>query len=174
MLEVAARRVPTLGAGRLVCLDGPAGSGKTTLAAALARRAPGTPVIHTDELLQGWGGLPGLAASLERLLRPLAEDRPGTWRRWDWHADGWAETHEVLPAPLLVVEGTGSWSPAVADLVTVLVWVEAPSDVRLERGLDRDGEHMRPQWEQWRREEDDLHARLDTRGRADVLVETSG
>ena len=37
MLALAASRPPTLGAGRLVCVDGPAGSGKTTLARALAR-----------------------------------------------------------------------------------------------------------------------------------------
>ena len=174
--EVLARaedRSPTLGSGRLVCLDGPAGSGKTTLAGALGRLAPGSVVVHTDELLQGWGGLPGLADSVECLLRPLAEGRPGSWRRWDWHADGWAETHQVAPGPLLVVEGTGSWAPAIRDLVTVLVWVEAPSAQRLERGLARDGEAMRPHWERWRVEEDDLHARLGTRSSADLRVDTS-
>ena len=173
VLELAGRRSPTLGGGRLVCVDGPAGSGKTTVAGALARHAPGTPVIHTDELLQGWSGLPGLAASVERLLLPLAEGRPGTWRRWDWVADGWAETQDVPPGPLVVVEGVGSWSPSIADLVTVLVWVEAPSALRLERGIARDGEAMRPHWERWRVEEDELHARVGTRARADVVVETS-
>ena len=44
---------PTLGDGRLVCVDGPAGSGKTTLAAALADVVPGAHVIHCDELLHG-------------------------------------------------------------------------------------------------------------------------
>lgn len=173
LLVLARRRSPTLGGGRLVCVEGPAGSGKSTLAAAVARHAPGTPVVHTDELLQGWSGLSGLAASVERLLRPLAEGRPGPWRRWDWHADAWAETHKLAPVPLLVVEGTGSWSPAIAPFVTVLVWVEAPADLRLQRGLARDGEDMRPYWERWRVEEDELHARRGTRSRADLVVETS-
>lgn len=173
MLELAARRAPTLGAGRLVCLDGPAGSGKTTLATTLRQQFPGATLVHTDELLQGWGGLPGLAATVERLLLPLAAGRTGSWTRWDWHADAWAETHRVPPGPMLVLEGTGSWSPAIADLVTALVWVEAPSEVRLRRGLARDGESMRDHWLQWRREEDELHGHLGTRERADVLVETS-
>jgi hypothetical protein len=126
---------PTLGPGRLVCVDGPAGSGKTTFAAALADVVPGTQVVHCDELLQGWHGLPGLAATVERLLAPLAAGGPGRWVRWDWYADDWAEAHTVEPGGLLVVEGVGSWSPAIADLVGVLVWVEAESSLRLERGL---------------------------------------
>lgn len=165
---------PTLGAGRLVCIDGPAGSGKTTLAAALADVVPGARVVHCDELLQGWHGLPGLAATVHALLTPLAAGDPGEWRRWDWHAGAWAETRTVEPGGLLVLEGVGSWSPAIAHLVGVLVWVEAETGVRLERGLARDGEDMRPQWEQWRLDEDALFARLGTRAHARVLVDTAG
>ena len=36
VVDLALRRPPTLGDGRLVCIDGPAGSGKTTLAAEVA------------------------------------------------------------------------------------------------------------------------------------------
>ncbi len=163
----------TLGTGRLVCIDGPAGSGKTTLSAALAHAVQGTQVVHCDDLLHGWRGLPGLAASIEALLAPLASGRTGSWRRWNWVADAWAETHEVAPGGLLVLEGVGSWSPEIAHLVGVLVWVQAASDLRLDRGLARDGEEMRAHWERWRLDEDDLFARLDTRAHADVLVDTS-
>lgn len=164
---------PTLGGGRLVCIDGPAGSGKTTLSGRLADVVAQAQVIHCDELLQGWGGLPGLAGSVAALLAPLSTGRPGQWRRWDWLADTWAETHPVSPGGLLVLEGVGSWSPAIGDLVGVLVWVETASDVRLERGLARDGEQMRPRWEQWRLDEAALFARLGTRAHADVLVDTA-
>ena len=163
---------PTLGPGRLVCVDGPAGSGKTTLAEALTDVAPRTQVVHCDELLHGWRGLPGLAATVHRLLAPLAAGEPGAWVRWDWYADDWAETQSVDPGGLLVLEGVGSWSPAIAELVGVLVWVEAESALRLERGLARDGELMRAHWEQWRLDEDALFARLDTRRHADVVVST--
>lgn len=163
---------PTLGTGRLVCIDGPAGSGKTTLAAAIADLTPHAHVVHCDELLEGWRGLPGLAGSVQRLLGPLAIGEVGRWRRWDWLADGWAEWHAVAPGGLLVLEGVGSWSPAVAHLVGVLVWVEAAPDLRLERGLARDGAHMRPHWEQWRTDEEQLFARLRTREHADLVVTT--
>jgi uridine kinase len=163
---------PTLGSGRLVCVDGPAGSGKTTLAGALARAVPGAQLVQCDDLLHGWQGLPGLADSVAALLEPLARGEVGMWRRWDWHADDWAETHQVSPGGLLVVEGVGSWSPPIADLVGVLVWVEAEPDLRLDRGIARDGEAMRAHWLQWRLDEDTLFAAHGTRDHADVVVRT--
>lgn len=162
----------TLGPGRLVCIDGPAGSGKTTLSAAMAGVVPDAGVVHCDDLLRGWGGLPGLADTVHAVLAPLAVGEIGRWRRWDWIADGWAETHEVEPGGLLVLEGVGSWSPAIAGLVSELVWVEAAPDLRLARGIARDGEEMRARWEQWRRDEDDLFRRLGTRDHADVRIDT--
>ena len=155
-----------------MCVDGPAGSGKTTLAEAIVRAVPGAQLVHCDDLLQGWQGLPGLAATVSALLAPLSRGEPGAWRRWDWHADGWAETHHVSPGGLLVIEGVGSWSPAIADVVGVLAWVEADSDLRLRRGIDRDGEAMRAHWEQWRIDETALFAALGTRDHADLVVTT--
>ena len=163
---------PTLGAGRLICIDGLAGAGKMTLAAFLAALTE-APVIHADELLEGWRGLPGLGATIDALLRPLAEGRPSAWRRWDWYADGWAETHPVSPAPLLIIDGVGSGAAAYDDLITTLVWIEADRDLRLERGLARDSERMRAEWLQWLDDKAALHARERTRERADLIYSTS-
>ena len=163
---------PTLGDGRLICIDGLAGAGKTTLAAAIASLT-GAPVIHSDELLQGWRGLPGLGSTLDALLRPLADHRPSAWRRWDWHASGWAETHPIAPTSLLIVDGVGSGAAAYDDLITTLVWIEADRDLRLARGLARDGEQMRSHWLQWLDDEAALHAREHTVERADLIYSTS-
>jgi uridine kinase len=173
ILRLAMERPATLGAGRLICLDGPAGSGKTTWAAAIAELAPGTTVVHTDDLFAGWSGLSELDAQLDDLLRPLAERRPGSYRRYDWLAGHFAEDVIVGPAPLLVLEGVGSGTSRFADLVTVLVWVEAPHDLRMSRGLDRDGDAFAPHWEQWARDEAVLFARERPRERADVHIDSS-
>lgn len=170
-------RSPTLGAGRLVCVDGPAGSGKTTLGRALAHAAAevGTVrLLHMDDMYDGWGGLLRVASRVEAdLLRPLAEGRVGRYRRYDWHAGRFAEWRTVEPVDLLVLEGVGSGAASYHSLVTTLVWVEAPRDLRLRRGLARDGEELREQWLRWVDDEEALFRRERTRERADVVVDGS-
>lgn len=173
LLELARSRPPTLGSGRLVCIDGPAGSGKTTLAGAVASLDAGAAVVHMDDLYDGWDGLPRVADQLAGLLEPLARGAAGQYRRYDWTAGRYAETVTVTPHDLLVVEGVGCGVTRVAHLVTVLAWVEAPEDVRLERGLARDGEAARPHWERWQVDEQTMFARERTRERAEVVIDTA-
>ncbi|MGH3348380.1 MAG: 4-amino-4-deoxy-L-arabinose transferase [Nocardioides sp.] len=170
VLELASSRPPTLGEGRLVCVDGPAGSGKTTLAAGIRTAAPDAVVVHMDDLFEGWDGLPTVDAQLGTLLPPLAEGRVGCYRRWDWHASRWAEQVEVRPVPLLVIEGVGSGSLVAAPFTTVLVWVEAPYDLRLRRGIERDGDTFAPHWQSWAAAEVEHFARHRTRERADLRL----
>lgn len=176
---------PTLGTGRLVCVDGPSGSGKSVLAAALNRafrdrlRSPGAAasashvrVLHMDNVYDGWAGLAaGMATVAVSVLAPLALGQPGRYRRFDWHTMAFAEERVVPPCDVLVVEGVGAWSSAVAATVTCLVWADTPSDVRLERGVVRDGEAMRGRLLAWRAQEDEMFARERTRSHADVVVD---
>jgi len=170
VVALAVDQRPTLGTGRLVCIDGPAGSGKSTLAAGI-RKLTRCRVVHMDDLYPGWSGLPEIDAQLESLLTPLSQDEVGHYRRYDWGAGRFAETVAVAPAPLLVLEGVGSGASRFADLVTILVWVDAPNDVRRARGLTRDGDTFAPHWEQWARDEALLFTRERTRERADVRVD---
>ena len=164
-------RPPTLGAGRLVCVDGPAGSGKTSLADAVARRTDAQ-VVHMDDLYGGWDGLLFVSGHVERLLRPLAQGLHGHWQRYDWHAGRFAEWHQVRPGGLLLLEGVGSGARAWAALATTLVYVEAPRSVRLRRGLDRDGDAQADHWRRFMVQEDVLLSRERTRARAHLVVPT--
>ncbi len=171
VLALLDRRAPTLGDGRLLCIDGPAGSGKTTVAAAVAGAVTGAHVVHMDDLYPGWSGLGRVDAQLADLLVPLGEGRPGRYRRYDWHAGAFAEQVRVDPVPLLVLEGVGSGAARFDALRTLLVWVEAPYAERLRRGIERDGDAFAPHWEQWARDERDLFARERTRERADLVLD---
>lgn len=178
---------PTLGAGRLLCIDGPAGSGKTTLAAAVEPAVPSSVtlrVVHMDDVLPGWGGL---AAGVERVSRmlvaPLALGQPGRYRRYDWYVGQEAEWYDVDPVDLLVIEGVGAGALDYDALITTLVWVEAPRDLRIDRGLARDAalvgldqpdDELRDHWLAWSRDEDAHFARHRTRERADLVVLGNG
>lgn len=172
MLDLVDARAATLGAGRLICIDGPAGAGKTTLAAQVAELASAARIVHMDDLYEGWGGLPTIAVQLAGLLGPLAEGRPGSYRRYDWLRGEYAETVTVEPTPLLVLEGVGSGSSETAGLASVLVWLDAAYDVRMRRGIERDGDAFAPYWGAWAAAEAEHFARERTRERADLHLTT--
>jgi uridine kinase len=162
-----------LGAVRLVCVDGPAGSGKTTFAGRLAAAlGPGAAVVHMDDLYAGWT-LTGATARLAAgVLRPLAGGTPGAYHRYDWAARRFAAHPTPVPVPeVLLVEGCGS-SPAHLDPWTTLrVWVEAPEELRLARGIARDGAEHEADWRAWQRTEARWFAADRTRERADVVID---
>lgn len=164
---------PSCGPVRLVAVDGPAGSGKTTYARRLAA-ALGCQVVHSDHFPVPWEEGPGpwFAALEEGVLRPLAAGRPGAYRRYDWTRGAYAETVTVPVAPVLVVEGVGTARRSAAPLIAFTVWVEAPRDVRLRRVLERDGAELEPRWHAWFDAEEKWFAEDGTRERADLVHRT--
>ena len=173
-LADAIRSAPArLGGVRLVCVDGPAGSGKTTFAGRLAE-ALGTDaaIVHLEDLYAGWT-LTGAVARLSAgVLRPLAEGRPGAHHRYDWHAGGFEPEPVRVPVPaVLVVEGCGSAPRALDPWTTLRIWVEAPADLRLARGLARDGAGMAAEWQRWLDTETAQFTAEDTRTRCDLAVD---
>lgn len=176
------RARPRLGGARLVSVDGPAGSGKTTLAGRLAHHvaAQGHRVVllHMDDQYEGWAGLGDAPHRLaDGVLAPLDAGSAGRYRRYDWHLGAFAEEHEVAPVgdgDVVVLEGVGSGAVQVAPYRSLLVWVEAPAALRLRRGLERDGADAEPHWREWTRSEARHFASHGTRTAADVRVDAYG
>jgi len=173
VVDLAVSRAPTLGSGRLVCVDGPAGSGKTTLGTTLAETT-GAQLIRGDDLMEGWRGLASVGRQLAAVCAELAEGRPGSYEHFDWQHHRYDHSVPVPPAPWLVVEGVGSGAAALAPYTTVLVWIEVDDELRLARGLARDGEEVREHWLTFMADERALFAAEHTRERADVLVDGTG
>jgi hypothetical protein len=152
--EILARPA-RLGAVRLVAVDGPAGAGKTTfaerLAPALRDAGARVAVVHTDDLLDGWGDIvtfwPRLAGWI---LSPLRRGAPGAYRRYDWVAGGFEARWRPVPVPdVLILEGVTAGRADIRPELTMLVWVWAPPELRLERALARDGADIRPELLAW-------------------------
>jgi uridine kinase len=165
-----------LGDTRLVCVDGPAGSGKTTFAGRLAAAlGDPAPVVHMDDLYAGWTLTGAVARLAAGVLAPLAAGRPGSYHRYDWAAGRFAADVEQVPAgPVLVVEGCGSAPRRLDRWTTLRVWVEAPDEVRVRRGLERDSAAMAAHWRAWLAVEAAEFVREDTRRRADLVVDGAG
>ena len=99
---------------------------------------------------------------------------PGRYQRYDWSTGAFADWVDVPVPDLLVVEGCGSARRAVDPVAVLRVWVEAPDDLRLERGLARDGADAREHWLTWMADEAAHFARERTRERADVRLDAFG
>lgn len=160
------------GGTRVVLIDGPAGSGKTTLAGRIGAELGGAQVLHADDMYEGWSGLPDLGAVLiGQVLAPLAAGEQAGFRRWDWAADARAERIDVPAAPYLVIEGVGVAQRAARPYAAWVIYVEAPWELRRERGISRDGEGMLAEWERWQAAEETFLDGEGTRASADAVVD---
>ncbi|WP_405060956.1 hypothetical protein OG474_04760 [Kribbella sp. NBC_01505] len=168
---------PRLGRTRLISIDGPAGSGKSTLADRFEARAKArglnTFVIHMDDLYDGWAGAErGFALLRDHVLQRMADGREGRYRRYDWHTGAYAELHVVpVTVDLLIVEGVTSGDREADGWQSLRLWIETTNEVRLDRGIERDGEALRDHWLEWMRWERDHFADQNTRDRAQVVVD---
>ena len=165
---------PLAGQTRVVAVDGPAGSGKTTLAAQLGERLDAALVLNTDQLYHGWDGLAeGAQRLVDDVLRPLSEGLEATVRPWNWLSSSEGERRSLPPCETLLVDGAGCGSRAAAAFLSMIIWLDADPELRQQRALERDGEMFAPHWESWAEQERALFEREQTRERADLIIITN-
>lgn len=170
-------RPARLGQVRLVAVDGPSGAGKTILSRrlslALAGEVGPVPVVHTDDLLDGWDDQLTFWPRLEaQVLAPLRIGRPGRYRRYDWAEEGFnGEWVPVPTAPVVILDGFSSARADVRPELTMAIFVAVPPTEGLQRALARDGVALRPYLEQWQRVADRHFAEDGTRAAADLVVD---
>jgi uridine kinase len=149
---IRSSRAPAGMTTRVVAVDGPGGAGKSTLAAWLAQELDAQ-IVHTDEFA-GWENpVDWWPALIEQVLVPLAAGRPARYTPTSW---GGPEKEAVMvePADFVVLEGVTASREAFRPYLTYSIWIETPRELRLRRGLDRDGEDARADWDRWMAEED--------------------
>ncbi|WP_274366079.1 uridine kinase family protein [Paenibacillus thermotolerans] len=170
----------------LIGIDGCGGSGKSTFAEELRRQSPETvTVIHMDDFYKPSeqrgtaGGNEAEAGGnfdwrrlLAQVIEPLRRNETSRYQRYDWETDRLAEWREVPPGGIVIVEGVTSLRRELRDYYDYTVWVDTPRTVRLQRGIERDGERQRVVWEeQWMPAEDRYVAEHRPGEYASVVIE---
>lgn len=142
---------------KIVTIDGPAGSGKTTLAnelsIELADSFGAMSVIHLDGLYEGWEDAIGqkLFNRIEAwILTPIRNGLNPNHLKFDWNQGKYARWSEAPLTPVVIIEGVGSGHTSIRQHVSQALWVEADEDLLLDRVVQRDGESIREEMLIWK------------------------
>jgi hypothetical protein len=129
--------------------------------------SPATSPVHTSQVGIG-------SALLAMFLGPCSAIARHSFNAMTGNADRLAEWHTVPAGGTVIVEGISSSRLELGSVWDFVVWVECARDLRLRRGIERDGEALRWTWETlWMPEEEEYVRSQDPVARADVVVDGS-
>jgi uridine kinase len=154
----------------VVAVDGQGGAGKSSFASQLAAALGGCQIIHTDDFASWENSIDWWPELIERVLVPLARGEVAHFDSSQWESGALRPRIEIVPAEFLILEGVTASREAFRPWLTYSIWIEACRDLRLRRGLERDGEQARAQWERWIAEENGYRLRERPDERADLVV----
>ncbi len=153
-----------------IAIDGLGASGKTYLTQWLVSKLDAVRVCSDDFSRPGapqweWERF------REQVLAPLSRGEAARYQRYDWEADRLAAWHQIESSGVVIAEGVSISRVELGDPWDVKVWVECPYEIRLARGIARDGEDI---WttgaNEWMPEEDAYVVAQRPQERADYIV----
>ncbi|MBJ8153865.1 AAA family ATPase [Bacillus cereus] len=168
----------------LIGIDGCGGSGKSTFANKLKDECSNVTVVHMDDfylpssqLIKTPPEKKPIGADfdwrrvLNQVLEPISQNKEGRYQRYDWETDDLAEWHTVPVGGIVIIEGVYSIREELSSKYDFTIWVDCPREIRLSRGLERDGEEARNMWENnWMISEDIYVEEHKPFERADIIV----
>jgi uridine kinase len=157
---------------RMVGIDGHGGAGKSMLAARLQAEL-GVQVVHTDDFASWENPVNWWPRLLDEVLIPLAAGKPATFQPTQW-GETRPDPVTVQPQRLTIVEGVTAIRSAFRPYLALKIWVETPRELCLARGVARDGEGTREQWERGFEAESGYMAREQPQTYADMVFDGSG
>ena len=170
VVEQVVALAPAALAGRgflLVGIGGRGGSGKTTL----ARAVPRAQIVSTDEFWDGEGF--ELSRLRAEVVEPILRGEQAEFHAYSWELRRpFDQARVVLPQGVIVIEGVCALHAMFRDAYDLRIWVEAPRELRLARGIERDGEQARVVWEtRWMPSEDRYVEQDDPISAAHLIVD---
>lgn len=164
-----------------IAIDGRGASGKTTLAEFLRAKLPRFTIINGDDFFEPldhpilWGEF-NEERFRDEVLRPIKSGRHDfTIRPYDFPAGKLGRSRHLRIDQGVIIERCFSFQLPINWDITI--WVESPSEICLERGLQRDGakamgERAIAAWtEIWQPKESRCIAETSPRQEADFVVD---
>ena len=168
----------------LVALDGRCGSGKTTLAAQLTERFPQSITVHTDDFylppsrrVTGWEKIPCANMDIQRLrdevVAPARAGQVFSYQAYSCREGAYLPPRPLGSAPLVIVEGSYSCHPTLADCYDLKVFVTCSKEEQARRLLAREGERYSGFTARWIPLEEGYFAKFQIEQTVDFILDTT-
>lgn len=155
---------------KIIGIDGCGASGKSTLASKLAPLLH-APIIQTDDFAQPDIPLDWHARFEKQVITPLRNNLAARYQRYDWATDRLTDWLDVPARGYIIIEGVSATRALFRPALAYCIYVDAPREVKLQRGLARDGDGALNQWLRWQAEEDRYVAVENPAASADLLID---
>jgi uridine kinase len=178
LLEIIATKKPKVGQTLFIAIDGHGGSGKSTLAKWLSAKLEAE-IIRTDDFASWDNPLNWWPLVIERVFRPIQNGAATL----SYPRSKWWENHTPEPVvnqpvtPIMILEGVSSSRSEFRDYMSSSIFVDAPKEICLQRGIERDSstgktkEELEKTWRAWFEEEDKYMQRDDPKTHACLIVD---
>jgi uridine kinase len=158
----------------LIAVDGPAGSGKTTFANALAGHLSQSQVVHMDDIYNGWEDAltDSLALNLKSwIVDPFKNETQIKYPVFNWHSYRYQDEKTIASKISVILEGVGAGNDQILKELDFLIWIQADLTVGFERVRTRDGEAVAQRLIAWREKEAEWFSQNQTKAQAHLLVD---
>ena len=162
------------GQTKIIVIDGPAGSGKTTLAKSLSGLLENCPIIHMDEIYEGWENAlsPKTFKDLvEWIINPLLENKSIEYIKYDRNLEQRIEKVVINNSKIIIIEGVGSSSFEISKHASLKLWIEVNKETGINRVLTRDGLQIQEQMKTWQSQESKFFIENNSKENSDIWID---
>ena len=168
----------------VLALDGRCGSGKTTMAAALAEQFPDSIVLHTDDFYlppaqrgPDWEKTPCANMDLARLrdevLVPARDGQSVPYRAYSCREGAYQPVKQLKTQPLVILEGSYSQHPLLTPYEDFRVFVTCSDDEQSRRLQAREGGCYQSFAARWVPLEEAYFSHYHIENKADFVMDTT-
>ena len=167
----------------IIGVDGPGGSGKSTFATELLEFISNVEIVKMDDfykpenLRKELNSVSEIGAYFDwrrlekQLLIPFVENLDIRFQKYNWNCDSLNEWQYISKNSNVIVEGVYSTRPEISKYYDLKIWIYCPADVRLLRGIERDGLEKMELWQNvWMKQENEYLEKYNPISLSDINI----